>query len=173
MSLVVLIGLIGGVAMASVEAGRRTQSAYATFLTSTNPTDLTVSVLPTSSAPASFGPRSVATIARLPDVKRVAALISPAIIPVLADGAPDLSGGGGSVQGVGSADGMWTDLDRVTVIEGRMANPDRADEAMVTPGSRDGYRPGGTDGLLHRGAVSFEGFRDTQGGAGPERSTST
>jgi hypothetical protein len=32
-SLVVLVGLIGGVAMASVEAGRRTQSAYATFLT--------------------------------------------------------------------------------------------------------------------------------------------
>ncbi len=134
-SLVVLIGLIGGVAMAAVEAGRRTQSAYSTFLASTNPSDLTVSVLPTSSAPASFGPRSVAMIARLPNVKRVAALISPAIIPVLADGAPDLSGGGSSVQGVGSADGMWTDLDRVTVIEGRMANPDRADEAMITPGS--------------------------------------
>ncbi len=134
LSLVVLIGLIGGVAMASFEAGRRTQSAYATFLTSTNPSDLTLSVLPTGSAPASFGPSSVTAIARLPDVKRVAALISPAIIPMLADGAPDLSGGSSSVQGVGSADGMWTDLDRVTVVAGRMANPDRADEAMVTPG---------------------------------------
>ncbi len=50
-SLVVLIGLIGGVAMTSVEAGRRTQSSYATFLASTNPSDLTVSVLPTGSAP--------------------------------------------------------------------------------------------------------------------------
>ena len=138
-SLIVLIGLIGGVAMAAVEAGRRTQSAYVTFLASTNPSDLTLSVLPTGSAPATFGPRSVATIARLPHVKRVAPLISPAIIPVLPDGAPDLSGGADAVQGVGSADGMWTDLDRVTVIEGRMANRDRADEAMVTPGSGMGF----------------------------------
>ena len=28
---------------------------------------------------------------------------------------------------------MWADLDRVTVIEGRMARPDRADEAVITP----------------------------------------
>jgi hypothetical protein len=134
MSLVVLVGLIGGVAMASVEAGRRTQSAYATFMASTDPSDLTLSVGTTGSAPVTFSPSSVAMIARLPDVKRVAALISPAMAPVQANGAPDLSGGpGGNVQAVGSDDGMWTDLDRITVIEGRMANPDRADEAVVTP----------------------------------------
>ena len=39
-----LIGLTGGTAMASIEAGRRTQSSYPTFLASTNPSDLTVSV---------------------------------------------------------------------------------------------------------------------------------
>ena len=136
LAVVVLIGLIGGTAMASVEAGRRTQSSYPTFLASTNPSDLTVSVGSTGAAPVSFNPESVTMIARIPGVKRVAALISPAIIPLLADGAPDLSGGpGGNYQGVGSADGMWDDQDRVTVIEGRMANPDRADEALVTPGA--------------------------------------
>ena len=43
-------------------------------------------------------------IAHLPDVKRVAALISPAIAPLWANGAPDLSGGSGgnNVQAVGS-----------------------------------------------------------------------
>jgi hypothetical protein len=132
--MVVLIGLIGGVAMAAVETGRRSQSSYPTFLASTNPSDLTLSVGSTGSAPVTFNPASVATISRLPDVKRVAALISPAIVPLLADGAPDLSGGPtGNVQGVGSADGMWVDQDRVTVIEGRMASPDRAYEAVVTP----------------------------------------
>ncbi len=34
--LVLLIGLIGGVAMGSVQAGRRTQSSYPAFLASTN-----------------------------------------------------------------------------------------------------------------------------------------
>ena len=44
LSVVVLIGLIGGIAMASIAAGRRTQSSYPTFLASTNPSDMTVSV---------------------------------------------------------------------------------------------------------------------------------
>jgi hypothetical protein len=42
LSVVVLIGLIGGIAMASIAAGRRTQSSYPTFLASTNPSDMTV-----------------------------------------------------------------------------------------------------------------------------------
>jgi hypothetical protein len=134
LAVVVLIGLIGGVAMTAVEAGRRTQSSYPTFMASTNPSDLTMSVGSTGSAPVTFDPASVAMISRLPDVTRVAALISPAIVPLSADGAPNLSGGPtGNVQGVGSTDGMWADQDRVTVIEGRMVSPDRADEAVVTP----------------------------------------
>jgi hypothetical protein len=36
LSVVLLIGLIGGIAMASTAAGRRTQSSYPTFLASTN-----------------------------------------------------------------------------------------------------------------------------------------
>jgi hypothetical protein len=139
LAVVVLIGLIGGTAMASVEAGRRTQSSYPTFLASTNPSDLTLSVGSTGSAPISFNPASVAMIARIKGVKRVAALISPAIIPVLPNGAPDLSGGpGNAVQGVVSDDGMWTGQDRVTVVAGRMARPDRADEAVMTTFTGEG-----------------------------------
>lgn len=37
LSVVVLIGLTGGVAMASIAAGRRTQLSYPTFLSSTTP----------------------------------------------------------------------------------------------------------------------------------------
>ena len=143
LSIVLLIGLVGGIAMASVEVGRRTQSSYPTFLASTGPSDLTVSVASTGSAPVAFSPASVAMIARLPHVKRVAALTSLAITPLFADGAPNLNGGPGyNVQAVGSADGMWADQDRVTVIEGRMASPDRADEAVVTPSA--GIRIGQT-----------------------------
>lgn len=44
LTLVLLIGLLGGVAMGSVAAARRTQSSYATFLASTSPSDLGLSV---------------------------------------------------------------------------------------------------------------------------------
>jgi hypothetical protein len=53
LSLVLLIGSIGGIAMAAISAGRRTQSSYPTFLASTNPSDLTVSVFnPPTARPA-------------------------------------------------------------------------------------------------------------------------
>ena len=43
LSLVLLIGLIGGVAMGSIAAARRTQSAYPAFLAATDASDLTMS----------------------------------------------------------------------------------------------------------------------------------
>ena len=42
--------------MASVEVGRRTQSSYPTFMASTGPSDLTLSVGSTGQAPVTFSP---------------------------------------------------------------------------------------------------------------------
>jgi hypothetical protein len=44
LAIVLLIGLTGGVAMGSVAAARRTQASFATFLASTNPSDLSLTV---------------------------------------------------------------------------------------------------------------------------------
>ena len=43
LSIVLLIGLTGGIAMGSIAAARRTQASYATFLASTNPSDMNLS----------------------------------------------------------------------------------------------------------------------------------
>ncbi|HEX9547391.1 MAG TPA: hypothetical protein VF942_08640, partial [Acidimicrobiales bacterium] len=43
LALVLLIGLVGGIALASIAAARRTQSSFPSFLASTNPADLTFS----------------------------------------------------------------------------------------------------------------------------------
>ena len=40
LTIVVLVGLLGGVAMGSLAAARRTQSAFPTYLASTNPSNL-------------------------------------------------------------------------------------------------------------------------------------
>ena len=42
LAIVLLIGLTGGIAMGSVAAARRTQASFATFLASTNPSDLSL-----------------------------------------------------------------------------------------------------------------------------------
>jgi hypothetical protein len=44
LSLVLLIALVGGLAMAGVAAARRTQSSFSTFLAGTNPSAFTVSL---------------------------------------------------------------------------------------------------------------------------------
>jgi hypothetical protein len=42
--IVVLVGSIGGLALGSLSAARRTQSSFNVFLASTNPSDLTVTL---------------------------------------------------------------------------------------------------------------------------------
>ena len=121
--MVVLIGLVGGLAMGAVAAARRTQSSFPAFLASTNPSDMSVVT----------GPVPVNVLARLPHVKRVesadvlnAARLGP-------NGAPVTHGGSArQVFTVGSVDGLFFNQDRVTVVDGRMANPRLAGQAVVT-----------------------------------------
>ncbi|MGA3355058.1 MAG: ABC transporter permease [Acidimicrobiales bacterium] len=129
LSMVLLIGLIGGIAMASIAAGRRTQSSYPTFLASTNPSDMTMTVY--NSATGGPGPALTAKITRLTDVKRVETIVAPTVAPLAPDGAPRLNALA-DVEIGGSLDGMFFDQDRLTVVEGRRADPSRADEFMMT-----------------------------------------
>ena len=64
-SIVLLVGLAGGIGMGSLAAARRTQSSFSVFLKSTNPSDLTLTQL--------YGPNLSADLAKLPGVERVEA----------------------------------------------------------------------------------------------------
>ena len=129
LAIVLLIGMIGGIAMASVAAARRTQSSYPAFLASTNPSDLTMTVYSTGSGAA--GASLTAEIARLADVRHVDSLVTPTFLPLTSNGAPRLDIAN-VVVSVGSIDGMMLDQDRLAVVEGRRADQNRADEIMMT-----------------------------------------
>lgn len=131
LSLVLLIGLIGGIAMASIAAARRTQSSYPTFLASTSPSDMNVSVYATNSG-AAVAPLTT-SIAKLPEVKRVRAIVVPQVVPVSKNGAPRF-GALARVTILGSLDGMLLDQDRPAVLQGRMADPRRTD---ASPGPQN------------------------------------
>ena len=134
-SVVLLIGLLGGVGMAAIAGGRRTQSSYPTFFTSTNPSNLTISAsAPTggnTAVPPAGTAKFTSEMARLADVQRVRTLLAPNVFPLATNGAPRLTASGNLVT-AGSLDGLLLDQDRVTVVEGRRADPKRANEVMVT-----------------------------------------
>ena len=122
LAMVLLIGLIGGIAMASIAAGRRTQSSYPTFLASTNPSDMSVSLYVPNSGGA-VAPLT-AEIARLPGVKRVRTVATPTFIPLAPNGSPRLATQG-AVTVLGSVDGEFLDQDRLAIVQGRGADPAR------------------------------------------------
>ncbi len=133
LSIVLLIGLIGGVAMAAVCAGRRTQSSFPTFMASTNPSTVTLAVFQAQSNTQSNASLKSA-IERLPDVTHVVTAGTLPLIDVGANGAPRL----GSISNIniaGSVDGFTTHQDRLAVVQGRAANPRRADEIVMNAGA--------------------------------------
>src|ERR1035438_4991828 len=89
LAIVLLIGLIGGIAMGSIAAARRTQSSYPAFLAGTNASDLTMStygVIPNSAANG-YSPKLTRKIAHVPDVKLVESWVGVQIVPMKPDGA--------------------------------------------------------------------------------------
>jgi hypothetical protein len=133
LALVLLIGLIGGLALGVLAAARRTQSSYSAFLHSTNPSDLSIVGAP----PARNGTLQSA-IARLPRVRHVESYAVLIAGPIQANGAPTPA----AINAIplGSIDGLGFDQDRLTAVEGRLADPARADEVVVTTGAARAFR---------------------------------
>jgi hypothetical protein len=135
LALAILVGLIGGIALASVTAARRTDSSYPDYLASTNPSGLIIQ--PNSNgapgetaaqADRTFG-QLLSQMRHLPHVTGLAradafnaALLTPrgGYGPVLFT----------QVQLVASGNGMFTRQDRLTIIAGRKAV--RPDEVVAT-----------------------------------------
>ena len=126
LALTLLVGLVGGVALGSLTAARRTYASYPAFLASTNPSDLFV--LPQTSSPE---PGLVNSLARLPHVRSAeegeqinATTLTPRgkVQTVLET----------QVELVASPNGLFTDQDRLKIISGHAADPARADEVVAT-----------------------------------------
>ena len=128
LAIVLLIGLVGGLAMGSIAGARRTESSYPTFLAGTDPSDLLVQ--PTSTVACSSD--LISEIARLPHVRRLGCADS------FSAATWTTTGGIGTVllaqvELIASADGEYSRQDRVTITSGRQADPSRPDEVVATP----------------------------------------
>jgi len=133
-ALALLVGLVGGTAMGSLMAGRRTQSSFATYLASTNPSSLTINEF--SNGPSSnlaFSAAAEAKVAHLPGVKHVEAAVVVNMLPLLANGAPRVDATTlQSVFAIASVDGLFFSQDRVVATKGRVASSIKPDEVVMT-----------------------------------------
>jgi hypothetical protein len=135
LTVVLLVGLVGGVAMGSLIAARRTQASFSTYLASTNPSNFNVSVFGgfNNGTGASYSSAVTKKIGALPGVKGVEAAIVLTAAPLLRSGAPRLDASVlENTFSVASVDGLFFDQDRLAVTNGRLANPDRPDEIVMT-----------------------------------------
>jgi hypothetical protein len=155
LSVTLLVGLTGGLAMASLAAARRTQSSYPTFLQSTNPSTLTMGVFGFTNGgkgSASLLPK----IDRLPDVLDARSLLGGDAVILNASGAPRLSTVNSAVI-VGSNDGYGTKEDRLSILQGYRSNPTSLNEVEVTPGTARIWN-------VHQGETIPIGFYSPQQG---------
>jgi hypothetical protein len=138
LSLVLLIGLVGGLAMGAVAAARRTQSSFSVFLASTNPSDLSLGTglyNPRLGYTKGYDARLVRTIAHLPLVKRAENYAAFYSVPLGPNGLPTRAAFNASYNVFGSLDGLFFNQDRVTVVQGRMASPAKPGEIVMTAGA--------------------------------------
>src|ERR1700722_9843842 len=153
LAITLLLGLVGGLAIGSIAAARRTQGAYPAYLAATNPSDLTV--LTGLSGPGNtpgYDPAVIKKIAALPGVRHVASYAGLNVAILGLDGhavaAPYI--GGARPGGLG---GEYFTTDRVTAVQGRLPDPSRPDEIAIDAK--------GTPSPVHVGTVAQLGFNTT------------
>ncbi len=152
LALVVLVGLVGGLSLAAIAGARRTASSFPTYVNSTNPSTLNEFAgfdNPSLGSDSGYNPDMLRTLTHLHHV--VSAAVSVGF-----DGNIDLT----SVAGVhahytagetpptvvGGLDGEYQTQDRLTVVQGRLAFPQRTDEAVMDAQAAKEWR-------LHLGSV--------------------
>lgn len=144
LTIVVLAALLGGLAMGSVAAARRTQSSYPVLLASTRPSDIQViSAIdnPLFNGGVGYNPTLVAKFRALPHVSSVASLTGLDMEPLKPDGAPvnlpyePISSGNAE----GSVGGENFSIDRLAVLKGRLPPQSSTDEFATVPGAADAY----------------------------------
>src|SRR5579872_6045305 len=146
LTVVLLVGLVGGLGLAALAGARRTDSAYPVFLRSSHASDLQVQFYRIGNAlPGSdqliavtngnlYSPAVTAALARLPGVRRVAAFPQMFFAPLNTRGQPELTSPiqTNLVSTVGSVGGEFFSQDAVVADQGRLADPGRANEVMIT-----------------------------------------
>ncbi len=121
-ALALVIGVLGGVGMASLAGARATDDSYTTLLARSDPSALSLQIGSTI---------STKKFSKIPGVTHVGVADETFYdAPLTSKGTPDF--GSGNVVPEAGLDGEFFTQDRVSVVQGRLADPSRANEFMAT-----------------------------------------
>jgi FtsX-like permease family len=134
LTIVLLVGLVGGVAMGAIAGARRTQSAFPSYLAATDASELTMQA---SSNVSQYTSEQIEKLgqhlARLPRVTRLAIAPNLFVVPLGPHGRPlPAAEDNDDVTAIGSEHGEYFAQDRVTVTQGRMAEAQSPSEMVAT-----------------------------------------
>ena len=132
LAVTLVVALGGALAMATLAGARRTASSFSSFLAATRASDMSVgTAIVGGGSPSGYAPGLVRTISHLPHVLRTRSFAALNAYPLGRDGRPRTDVNDNIV---GSVDGQYFDQDRLTVVQGRMADPSRPDEMVMSAG---------------------------------------
>ncbi len=136
LTLALLLALVGGVAMGAIIGARRTLSAFPAYLSSSDSSSLQADIWNLGESLSGPATKNIAKeLTHLPGVTHVASAPSLIVVPLARNGKPavgDAALFGDELNIVGSTGGMYFHQDRVSVAEGRLADPRRVDEMDAT-----------------------------------------
>src|ERR1035438_5676649 len=136
-TMVLLIGAIGGLALASVAGARRTESSFPTYLASTTPSLVGVFTRyddPGLGVNTGYDPLIQKEVARLPLVTRLTSGIifdGNINLPAIKGTHSNVLAGETPPTFIGSFDGEFSKVDRASLVKGRLADPNRPGEAIM------------------------------------------
>ncbi len=134
LTIVLLVGLVGGLGMGAIVGARRTASAFPNYLAASRASDLQVTIYPTGPTLGLYNPAITRQLARLPHVRRVAAIVYLIALPLSRSGHPELSLpiAENEVNTVGPVNGMFVSQDRLIADQGRLPEPGHPDEMVAS-----------------------------------------
>ena len=146
LSVILLVGAVGGLALGAIEAARSTDSSFADFVASSHVPQLFVFdgvINPGIGLNSAYNPSLLRTLSHLPDVERVESTVELNLGPLTGAGKP-LPEQASSPPAEATVGGLDFNEDPVAITEGRMVDPRKADEVVVDAASAKelGYHVG-------------------------------
>lgn len=137
LSVILLVGTVGGLALGAIEAARSTESSFADLVASSRVPQLFVFdgvINPGIGLDSAYNPRLLRALSRLPDVERVESTVELNMGPLTPDGQP-LTNSAISPTAEASVGGLDFSEDPIKIIDGRMVDPRKADEVVIDAAS--------------------------------------
>ena len=131
-SVVLLVGALGGLSMGAVAAARSTESSFSDYVAASHVPQLFVLdgvINPAIGLDSAYNPMLLRQLSHLPHVQRAASTLELNMGPLTPRGRPLPASNG--IPADASVNGLYFTEDPVAITEGRMADPHKADEFVL------------------------------------------